>query len=220
MRLPWIAAAGTVLLLASGGLLDALSGHGTGLAFAVVWSSAALVSTGFGLLVALRRPAHPIGWLLLANGGVVAAVGFGGGYGAYAVLGHPGSLPGGTWAILLSDRLWPLLFAGVTAIAWVFPDGRLPSPRWRPWALGAAFSYAGLLVCTLLATEPYAEPFRDVTDRPLPQLPDSVIGIPQALTSLGAIGALLGGVAAVRVRLRRSAGTERRQLQWLAYAAT
>ena len=68
MRLPWIAAAGILLLLASGGSLDALSGHGTGLAFAVVWSSAALVSTGFGLVVALRRPGHPIGWLLLANG--------------------------------------------------------------------------------------------------------------------------------------------------------
>jgi hypothetical protein len=132
MRLPWIAAAGILLLLVGGGLLDALSGHGTGLAFAVVWSFAALVSTGFGLVVALRRPEHPVGWLLLANGGVIAAMGFGGGYGAYAVLGHPGSLPGGTWAILLSDRLWPLLFASVTAIAWVFPDGRLPSPRWRP----------------------------------------------------------------------------------------
>ncbi len=184
-----------------------------------MWSSAALVSTGFGLVVALRRPEHPIGWLLLANGAVIAAMGFGGGYGAYAVLGHPGSLPGGTWAILLSDRAWPLLFASVTAIAWVFPDGRLPSPRWRPWALGAVLSYAGLVVCTLLATEPYAEPFRDVTDRPLPQLPDSVIGIPQALTSLGALAALAGGVAAARSRLRRASGIERHQLQWLAYAA-
>jgi signal transduction histidine kinase len=219
MRLPWIAAAGTLLLLAGGGLLDALSGHGTGLAFAVVWSVAALVSTGFGLLVALRRQGHRIGWLLLANGTVVAALGFGASYAEYAVLGHPGSLPGGDWAILLSDRLWPLLLAGVTAIAWTFPDGRLPSPRWRPWALGALLSYAGVVACTLLAREPYSEPFRDVTDRPLPQLPESVIGIPHALTSLGAIGALLGGVAAVRVRLRRSSGVERRQLQWLAYAA-
>jgi signal transduction histidine kinase len=219
MRLPWIVAAGTLLLLVSGGLLEALSGHGTGLALGVAWGVATLASTGFGLVVALRRRGHPIGWLLLANGAVLAAIGLGSGYGEYAVLGHPGSLPGGAWAILLSDRLWPLLFAGVTAIAWVFPDGRLPSPRWRPWAIAAALSYVGLIVCTLLATEPYSEPFRDVTDHPLPQLPESVIGVPQALTSLGAIGALAGAVAAVRVRLRRSSGIERRQLRWLAYAA-
>jgi signal transduction histidine kinase len=220
MRLPWIAAAGTVVLLAGGGLLDALSGHGSGLAFAFVWTVAVLASTGFGLLVALRRRENPIGWLLLANGAVVAALGFGGAYGEYAVLGHPGSLPGGDWAILLSDRSWPLLFAGVTAIAWVFPDGRLPSPRWRPWAIGAVLSFAGQLVCTLLRTEPYSEPFRAVTDRPLPQLADSVIDIPQALTSLGALAAIGGAVVAVRTRLRRSSGLERRQLRWLAYAAT
>ena len=66
MRLPWIAAAGISLLLVSGGLLDALSGHGVGLATVVAWSAMALVSTGFGLVVATRRRRHPIGWLLLA----------------------------------------------------------------------------------------------------------------------------------------------------------
>ena len=219
MRLPWIAAAGISILLVCGGVLDALSGHGSGPAAAVAWGVAALVSTGFGLVVATRRPGHPIGWLLLANGAVVAAMGFGSAYAAYAVLGYPGALPGGAWALLLSDRTWPLLLAGVTAIAWVFPDGRLPSPRWRPWALGAALSYVGLIVCTLLETEPYSEPFRDVTAHPLPQVPDSVIGVPLAVTTLGAIGALVGAAAAVRVRLRRSSGIERRQLRWLTYAA-
>ena len=70
---------------------------------------------------------------------------------------------------MLADRAWPLLFAGVTAIAWVFPDGRLPSPRWRPWAIGAALSFAGLIVCTLLADRAVQRAVRaTVTDRPLP----------------------------------------------------
>ena len=59
----------------------------------------------------------------------------------------------------------------MTAIAWVFPDGRLPSPRWRPWALAAALSFAGLIVCTVLEDEPFSDPFADVP-RPLPDVSD------------------------------------------------
>ena len=134
------------------------------------------------------------------------------------MLGHPGALPGGAWAVVVADRAWPLLFVGVTAIAWVFPDGRLPSPRWRPWAIGAALSYGGLIVCTVLEDEPFSDPFGAVP-RPLPDVPMSVIGVPLALCALGSLGALVGAVLAVRSRLRRASGIERQQLRWLAYAA-
>ena len=52
------------------------------------------------------------------------------------------------------------IFAGVTAIGWLFPDGRLPSPRWRPWALAAALSFAGLVVCTVLEADAVQRPVR------------------------------------------------------------
>ena len=135
MRLPWIAAAGISILFVASALLDALSGHGAALAANVAWTVAAVVSIGFGLLVVIRRQGHPVGWLLVGNGAVLVGIGFAESYARYATLGHPGALPGGAWAALVSDRAWPLIFVGVTAIGWVFPDGRLPSPRWRPWAL-------------------------------------------------------------------------------------
>ena len=46
---------------------------------------------------------------------------------------------------------WPLLFFFVTAIAWVFPDGRLPSRRWRPFALAGAASCAVLMAVSFLS---------------------------------------------------------------------
>ena len=95
------------------------------------WCLATLASTGVGLLLATRRRENPIGWLLLTNGLVIAAMGLAEAYADYAVLAHPGALPGAAWGVLVSERAWPLLFAAITAIAWIFPDGRLPSARWR-----------------------------------------------------------------------------------------
>ena len=134
------------------------------------------------------------------------------------MLGHPDTLPGGAWAVVVSDRAWPLLFAGVTALAWVFPDGRLPSARWRPWAIAATLSYAGLIVCTLVEAVPFSEPFADVP-RPFTGVSGAAIGVPLSLCALGSLGALVGAVLAVRSRLRRATGIERQQLRWLAYAA-
>ncbi|HYH88826.1 MAG TPA: ATP-binding protein [Solirubrobacteraceae bacterium] len=218
MRLPWIVASGISILLVAAAVLDAVSGRSTGLAAAVAWGVATFVSVGLGLLVATRRRGNPIGWLLLANSGVLAVVGFAESYARYGLLGHPGSLPGAAWAVVVVDRAWPLIFVGVTAIGWLFPDGRLPSPRWRPWALAAALSFAGLVVCTVLEATPFGDPFADVP-RPLPDVSDGIIGVPLAVCALGSIGAIVGAAAAVRTRLRRSSGIERQQLRWLAYAA-
>jgi hypothetical protein len=65
---------------------------------------------------------------------------------------HPGSLPGGSWAALVSS-LWPVFFAWPLAVALVFPDGRLPSPRWRPYALFAVCSVTSLVVLLAMADQ-------------------------------------------------------------------
>jgi signal transduction histidine kinase len=209
----------TVVAVAFAVILNERAGsYGSGAWEFLAWSLAGFSSTGVGLLLATRRRSNPIGWLLLVNGAVIATLGLSESYADYAILARPGALPGASWGVLVSQRAWPLLFVAITAIAWVFPDGRLPSPRWRPYAIAGAVSYAILVVLSFLAAERFEEPFVGQPS-PLPELPESVVAIPIALTGLGALACLFGGALAMRSRLKRSAGIERLQFRWLAYAA-
>jgi signal transduction histidine kinase len=197
-------------------VLNALAGgHGSDGWEVAAWAIAAVATIGVGFVLATRRSGNPIGWLLLANGAVVAAMALADSYARYAVLAEPGALPGGAWAVLVEDRIWPLLFAFVGAIAWVFPDGRLPSRRWRPYGIAAALCFAGATVLTFFSDERFDPPFADVAS-PLSQLSWSGV---RAAFMLGALAGLVGGVVAVRTRFSRSSGVERLQLKWLVYAA-
>jgi signal transduction histidine kinase len=173
---------------------------------------------GVGLLVAVRRPGHAVGWLLLANAVLLSTFGLAAGYSAYALLERPGALPGAEWAVLWNQSAWPLLFAALIAIVFVFPDGRLPSPRWRRIAIGAGAAFGAFLVLSLFDPEPFEAPYESV-DNPLPGLPDAAAPL-WALAFLAIAASLLAGVQAVRVRFRRARGIERLQLKWLAYTAS
>jgi signal transduction histidine kinase len=216
---PWLVALVTTVAFAFAVVLTARSGsYGVGLWDAIGWGLATFASTGVGLLLARRRRQNPIGWLLLANGFVVALLGLAGSYAEYTVLADPGALPGAAWAVLVTERAWPLLFASITAIAWIFPDGHLPSPRWRRYAFAGAMSLAVLVVVSLLAAERFDEPFAGYGS-PLPELSESVVGVPFMVSGLGALASLVGGALAMRTRLKRAQGVERLQFRWLAYAA-
>lgn len=121
-----LTAAGLMLL---GGVLALLSGHQAWLMPAL--APVVLVPAFVGALIVWRRPANTIGWVLLADA-VVLAVDFATEpYARYALLTSPGSLPGGRWALLWDAADWPTLFAGVAALALLFPEGRrLPGRRW------------------------------------------------------------------------------------------
>ena len=183
----------------------------------VVGPVAILTSVAVGLVVALRRPSNPIGWLLLANGLIFGRLGgFPGTYAGYA-FEHPGTLPGGRLAAVWDTAAWPLLFAGVVAIAFVFPDGRLLSRRWRPIAIGGAVASAVTMVGGLLSGNALDPPFEDVA--PLEVLPDSITGAMQGLGLLGMFAALIAAAVAVVSRFRGSEGELRAQMKWVAYAA-
>ena len=179
---------------------------------------AIFTSVAVGLVVALRRPSNPIGWLLLANGLIFGWFGgFPGVYAGYA-LEHPGTLPGGRLAAVWDTAAWPLLFAGVVAIAFVFPDGRLPSRRWRSIAIGGAVAAAVTMAGGLLSGNALDPPFEDIA--PLKLLPDSITGAMQGLGLLGMFAALIAAAVAVVSRFRGSEGELRAQMKWVAYAAT
>jgi signal transduction histidine kinase len=187
----------------------------------VVGLAFGLVSVAFGTvgaLVASRHPRNPIGWLFLAMG-LTSVGGLADGYATYA-LSRPGSLPGGQWAAWTADFFIssPGLLFGVFALLFlVFPDGHLPSPRWRPVA------WAAVVVIVLLQTLVILAP------GPLPGFPS--VRNPAAVPSVVPLQAgepilffallvLIGlSVVSLVLRYRRSRGEERQQMKWFATAA-
>jgi two-component system NarL family sensor kinase len=179
-----------------------------------VFAAAFLAFPVVGALIARRHPRNPIGWLFCAAG--VASYGsiLAREYAARALVVDPGSLPAGAAAAWLGSWLWvggiPLL---ATFPLLLFPDGRLPSRRWRPaaWLTGATL----VVLALSYALEP----------GPLEEFPrrDNPVGV-DAADLLGLANLLLPvavalALASLVVRLRRASGEERQQLLWLAGGA-
>ena len=183
----------------------------------VVQTIAIWVTAGVGLLIGLRRAGHPIGLLLAGTAAFFALSAAAEGYGRYAVLAGHESLPAGPAAVLWANASWPLVFAGATAIALLFPDGSLPSRRWRPAAWATGLSITGVLVLSLFSPEPFDRPFQDVA-HPLPARPAALAPL-ELLFLAGMVGCLFAGALATRRRYRRSQGLERQQILWLASSA-
>ncbi|MFL5842219.1 MAG: sensor histidine kinase [Thermoleophilaceae bacterium] len=216
--LAWTGACVAVLLAVASVSFNLLAGdHGASVAEIALGLPALLGAAAFGLLIALRRPGNAVGWILLADAVILGFAVAAPAYARYALLESSPPLTGGRLAALWDTAGWPALFAGVVAVAYVFPDGRLPSPRWRPVAVGAVAAFTGMLVVTLFRSEPLDRPFQQV-ERPLPSLPATVLDILQPLMLAGLLAALIGGALAIRARLKRAIGIERLQLRWLAWA--
>ena len=195
--------------LASGGGWSG-SGFLAGLLFALSLLPFPIV----GLLIALRQPENAIGWLLLAIGftwffGEALT-----GYGTYGVA--MSRLPADTWTLAFTDMLWvpPIGLMGTFTLL-LFPDGHLPSPRWRWFAWVCAVVLVVSCVGILVGASTMA-------DSGFPNLAN-----PFAIPSLEFLQValvlfpfcILGSAGSLVVRYRRSRGTERDQLKLLAFAA-
>src|SRR5206468_1865584 len=110
----------------------------------LLWLPALLAFPTVGVVVARRLPDHSVGWLFLGVGLLNGVATFAEGYGTYALALMPGSLPAGELIAWLPGWLYVLGTGSVLVALLFFPDGRLPSPRWRP--------VAGLLIVGLLLT--------------------------------------------------------------------
>lgn len=173
-----------------------------------------------GVLLTRRDPTNAVGWLLLGVGLCWAVRGFlFDGYLRWAIDIRPGSLPGAGLVGALSFPLWiPMVGLIGTFLILLFPDGALPSPRWRPLARGCAVVMVGLYVATVVRPGPVQQAPVDDLRNPLaldalapvaPLLDGSVLLLPLCI---------LGCAAGLVVRFRRSRGVERLQLKWLATA--
>jgi hypothetical protein len=101
-----------------------------------------------GALIASRRPRNAIGWILLAEGLLWMFLGMTDYYGLYGVA-SPGSVPFPVGVAAVNNFMWvPAVGLLGTYVFLLFPDGRLPSRRWRPlaWLSGTVIVLVSILV--------------------------------------------------------------------------
>ena len=186
----------------------------------VVLDLVPLVFPLVGLLVLDRQPRTRIGWLLMAVGAAWAFEFVVDTYASIGLVLAPGSLPGADVAAAVNEGTWAMFIVLMGAfLVLLFPNGHLPSPRWRPvaWAAGAA-----MVVVPLLITFGPGE----LTEGPVPGMRnplglESARGLMTALlvvflplVPLSILASALGLV----LRFRRATGLERLQLKWLTFA--
>src|ERR687890_89006 len=170
-----------------------------------------------GAMIASRRPRNPIGWLCLAIGLLWAFSGLLDYYNVYG-MARPGSLPFPLAMAWVNNWLWvPSVGLLGTYVFLLFPDGRLPSKRWRPlaWLCGAVIGFVsvgfafgpgpleglGGVQNPIVLLRPWMMPVYRVS---LPLLPLC----------------MLASALSLVLRYRHSGGEERQQIKWIAFAAS
>jgi signal transduction histidine kinase len=216
-RIAWSLFAASAALSAAAVALSFATGHDE-LGAVAVALIAGIPFPGIGALIASRFPRNPIGWIFVAVGLFQAVETSSYQYGYYGLITDPGSLPLAGLAAWLSFWTWmPSLALLLTFLLLLFPDGRLPSARWRWAAWGAG---AGI-VLLLLGVGAGAAGIR-----PAELITEDIQGFSPAATITAAAGAVLvlvsaiASVVALIVRFRRSRGEEREQLKWMAFAGS
>ena len=171
-----------------------------------------------GALIVSRRPHNPIGWICLAEGFLWMFLSMIDYYGVYG-LAKPGSVPFPVVIYALAQWLW-VPTVGLLAIYLVllFPDGRLPSRRWRPLAW-----LSGAVIVLMSVTQ-------GLIPGPLPDLggvrnPFGLEGQPWVTDAANAIFVpfllcILASVVSLILRYLRSGGEVRQQVKWIAFAVS
>jgi hypothetical protein len=177
--------------------------------------------SGIGWLIASRRRDNRIGWMFLAAGFFYGLTAFSGSYATHGLVADPGSLPLADVLAWLSGLTWVPALTLLILLLLFFPDGRLPSRRWRPAVLVAGLASSAMLIPNAIADWPYRGPALLVGDSSVFAADTAVAtaGVFQVLGLLLILGVAASGAAALAMRFRRSAGTEHQQIKWFATAA-
>jgi hypothetical protein len=172
-----------------------------------------------GALLASRRSRNPIGWICLISGLFWMLIIVSEGYSTYG-LTVPDSVP---FPVTINALLYAWLWVPTVGLIGIylillFPDGKLPSRRWRPfaWFAGVVIVLESVIVF--------------LTPGPLDGLggarnPFGLDGYPL----LEVLGwgfllmlplCMLASASSLVLRFRRSGGEERQQIKWIAFAAS
>ena len=174
-----------------------------------------------GALIVWRQPTNRYGWIWCLLGLAMAVHGAAFAYNVWAwYITWPRIRPGGYEAIWLGTVMDTLVLGLVPLVLLLFPDGRPPSPRWRPvvwatvliavvWTLSTAVAPGSMIDGT---PNPFDWLWRYAMPTQLTRwLAFELVWPVLLLIALGALSLLF--------RLRHARGRQRQQVKWLAYAA-
>ena len=183
------------------------------------WTVNTLIAVGFApvgaIIVPRSSPRNLIGWLFGAIGFLWAVMHFSAQYAIYTRLAIPSSFPAGEAAAWMMCWVWVPASGLIVFLCLLFPDGRLPSPRWRWFAsLSLLLILAGAISQALAPGSVYY--LRDIHN------PYGVEGLPNVGNLVQMVVFTLIFVSAVSlfVRRLRASGVERQQLKWFTYSST
>jgi hypothetical protein len=165
-------------------------------------------------------PGNAIGWIFCLTGLLVGLGDLAYQYADFALFATVNSPPGGETAAWLQNLGLPPAFGLLGLSLLLFPDGRLPSRRWRPALWLAVIGMAFVVIGYAFRPGPLDDPFATVTN------PLGIRGTFEAMDAVTGLGWLFMAVgvavaaAAMVHRLRRSSGQEHQQLKWIALAAS
>jgi hypothetical protein len=168
-----------------------------------------------GAIVASRHPRNAIGWIFCSIGLEVGIQALATGYAEYWLASGSGSRSLGETAAWFATWLWILLVCVPTSfLLLLFPDGRLPSPRWRPVAWCAGLGISSFVAGYALD----AGPLEDFPQIANPYVIDSpVVGVVRVAAGFVVAGSIVASAVSLVIRLRRAGSEQRQQIKWLAY---
>jgi hypothetical protein len=184
---------------------------------AAEWLLTAVVmvpAAGVGTLLAARRPGNPLGWILLAI--FLISDEPADQYAALDYRVHHGMLPLG-WLAVAVGAVWPLFLLLIAVVLWLFPDGRLPTGRWRRTAVIALVAGA-LLGLAASGNGVAAAAGHDIRVNATGSLLTDQSGIWNILHGalvIAVVASWLTWLAVQVPRYRHAAGERRQQLKWL-----
>ncbi len=179
------------------------------------WAEVTLLAVGYstvGAVAASHRPWNPVGWVLCSIGFAWGVAHFTSEYATYALLAAPGSLPAAEVAAWISSWVWVPGLGFIVFLPLLFPSGRLPSPRWRPFAwFSVLLAVTGTILAVFSPGPGVGLSIRNPFGmESLPNLSEQLQALMFALIFVAS--------ASLVVRLHHARGVARQQIKWVAYA--
>jgi len=174
-----------------------------------------------GALIVSRQPRNTIGWLLIAIPFMAVFALIAGDYAYEALVRRPGMLPAGRYAAWI-DR-WAIVptFSLFIPLFLLFPDGKVPSSRWRPALWLAVGAPAVTTIAFALTPGRMTGAFADLTKvtvvNPFGLGALKGHGDPTGIAGAATLVAAFLAGASLFFRFRNRHGDERQQVKWLAF---